>query len=290
MTGQQATYATGRRRPTEPAHVVVFGGEAPRTGKSLLAIELSVALLRLRYKVGVIDLDRQRRTLLRFFQHRAHTKLSNGYSDYQLGTPYLAHVYFRQSETAEAAETRELEGFTAAVQNIYEDCDFLIIDCDATDRYLNRLAHAAADTVVTPISEDEADVNVLARIDPISREIIGPSIYADMIWECRKIRTETRLPPLDWIVVRQSDDPESAPPPRPSADLATLAGRIGFRAEVGPWLPKRYRDYHQSGLALFDIKLDEDEPRAVHRAFESARDQVSTLLDAFKLPLRHAAA
>ena len=54
-------------------------------------------------------------------------------------------------------------------------CNFVVMDCPGSDNYLSRLAHACADTLITPINDSFIDLDMLARIDPDSLAIKGPS-------------------------------------------------------------------------------------------------------------------
>ena len=52
------------------AHIIVFGNEKGGSGKSTAAMHTAVALLRLGYKVGSLDLDARQGTFTRYLKKR----------------------------------------------------------------------------------------------------------------------------------------------------------------------------------------------------------------------------
>ncbi|HAO37602.1 MAG TPA: ATPase, partial [Hyphomonas sp.] len=52
------------------ARVIVVGNEKGGAGKSTVSMHLSVALMRMGKKVGVIDLDVRQRSLTRYLENR----------------------------------------------------------------------------------------------------------------------------------------------------------------------------------------------------------------------------
>ncbi|MCD8526241.1 MAG: division plane positioning ATPase MipZ, partial [Alphaproteobacteria bacterium] len=57
-------------QPDNHSHVLVFGNEKGGSGKSTAALHTAVALLRMGYKVGTIDLDARQATLTRAMRNR----------------------------------------------------------------------------------------------------------------------------------------------------------------------------------------------------------------------------
>jgi hypothetical protein len=49
-----------------------------------------------------------------------------------------------------------------------------------------------ADTLITPMNDSFVDFDLLARIDPTTGKILGPSIYAEMVWAARQTRARRR--------------------------------------------------------------------------------------------------
>jgi len=55
---------------------------------------------------------------------------------------------------------------------------------------------------VTPLNDSFVDFDLLAHIDTEGVEIKGPSVYSEMVWNARQLRAQAKLPPIDWIVLR----------------------------------------------------------------------------------------
>ena len=65
-------------------------------------------------------------------------------------------------------------------------------------------------------------------------EILGPSVYSEMVWNARQLRAQAGLKPFDWIVLRNRLAHIDARNKRDIADLMSqLAQRIGFRMAPG---------------------------------------------------------
>jgi chromosome partitioning protein len=60
-----------RRSEESVPYVIVVGSEKGGTGKSTTAIHLAVAMMKLGFRVGTIDLDARQGTLSAFFRNRA---------------------------------------------------------------------------------------------------------------------------------------------------------------------------------------------------------------------------
>src|SRR6185437_3810460 len=102
------------------------------------------------------------------------------------------------------------------------------------DTPLSRAGHAAADTLVTPLNDSFVDFDLLARIDPSTLQIRGPSVYSDLVWDIRKRRLMARKPALDWIVMRNRvPSTEARNKKRLTDAINMLAQRIGFRITKG---------------------------------------------------------
>ena len=155
----------------------------------------------------------------------------------------------RQNVDAQVAEESERLGEALAASS--EEADFIIIDMPGNDTNLSRLGHAATDTLVTPMNDSFLDFDLLAKIDPETFEVLGPSLYSEFVWECRKRRVLSRRPAIDWVVTRNRVSALEAHNKRRVGNaLNALADRIGFR--VGPGLSERvvFRELFPYGLTL----------------------------------------
>jgi chromosome partitioning protein len=257
--------------------IVVFGNEKGGSGKSTAAIQVAVGLLRQGFNVATLDLDARQGTFSRYLDHRA----ARG------GLPLPHHVRLAASalegeagaDADWAALTSTFEGFGSAA--------YVVVDTPGSDTRLNRLAHAAADTLVTPINDSFVDFDLLARVDPATRRIIGPSIYSELVWERRKERAMAGGKPIDWIVMRNRMGHAEARNKREMGEsLTELAKRIGFR--IAPGFGERviFRELFLSGLTLFDLGAAAGGP-PLAMSHVAARQEARGLIDAILSPPTH---
>ena len=231
-------------------YVIVVGNEKGGTGKSTTAMHLIVALAKLGFAVGSIDLDALQGSLSRYIANRKDQAEESGQP---LVMP--AHRCIGRS-TLEArceAETQDRVRLRQACAEL-AGCDFIIIDTPGSDSYLSRLAHENADTLITPINDSFLDIDVLAQIDRRRREVLAPGTYSQMVWEQNNRRVLAGRPPIDWLVTRNRLSHIEARNKREIAGLLTqLARRIGFR--LGPGFGERvvFRELFPKGLTLLDL-------------------------------------
>lgn len=263
------------------AHVIVLGNEKGGSGKSTTAMHVIVALLRQGRRVGAIDLDSRQQSLGRYLDNR---RAFGRAKDADLPLPEHRVVLRSDADRVSEAQAEERARFTAALQDLASACDFVVIDCPGTDSFLSRLAHGAADTLITPLNDSFVDFDLLARVDPDSFAVLGPSLYSEMVWEGRKRRALSDRGSIDWVVMRNRVASLDAHNKRRVGQvLEALAKRIGFR--VAPGFGERviYRELFLSGLTLLDLR--EGAPGvSMTMSHVAARQEVRDLLAALKLP------
>ena len=274
----------------EPAHVIVVGCEKGGSGKSTTSMHLTVALLRLGYSVGTIDLDARQWTLTRYLSNRAAT-IQRG----ERTLPMPRHFFLAPSDkpVRDDARAEDKERFEAIIGKLRGMVDYVVIDCAGTDSYLARLAHSFADTLVTPVNDSFIDLDVVAHVDGRTGDIVRPSVYAEMVWDQRKARAQRDGGSIDWIVMRNRLSTLEANNKREMSDvLARLAKRVGFR--IAPGFSERviFRELFLKGLTMLDVFDDPNRtgigrPRMSHVA---ARQEVRGLINALQLPERRARA
>ena len=261
-------------------YVVVIGSEKGGTGKSTTAIHLAVALMKLGYKVGTIDLDARQATLSAFFRNRAEHAERSGWP---LEQP--KHRTIERSTASERAATEADEA--ARLQDALDDladCHFIIIDTPGSDSYLCRLGHNRADTLVTPLNDSFLDIGVLAHINRERREVEAPSVYSQLVWEQNNQRVVAGRPPIDWVVIRNRLAHLEARNMREiSALLDLLAKRIGFR--VAPGISERvvFRELYLKGLTALDLPESANGGRSGTNSHAAARREIQDLLQAIGL-------
>ena len=181
------------------AHIIVFGNEKGGSGKSTTAMHTAIALLRLGYRVGTIDLDARQGTLTRYLKKRFEFITRN-----REHLPSPAHMAIERSKCETVAEQRlEEEAFLMmGLDELSRVCDFIIIDTPGTDSFLSRLAHSYADTLITPMNDSFIDLDLLADIDMKNYHVKGPSIYSQMVADQRAVKKMRDGSTIDWIVMR----------------------------------------------------------------------------------------
>ncbi len=152
-------------------------------------------------------------------------------------------------------EAEECTRFEAALADLKSDCAHVVIDCPGSHSSYARLAHASADTLITPLNDSLVDLDLLARLDPATGRIKGPSIYSEMVWKARQARAAAGKIPTDWVVLRNRMSTLDARNKRRVARaLAEFAPRIGFRLLSGFSGRIVFREMFLSGLTLLDLK------------------------------------
>ena len=183
----------------QSARVVVLGNEKGGTGKSTLAVHIVVALLKAGQRVATIDLDSRQQSLTRYLDNRRRWAEHTGIA---LELPEHRAIALGASMQIADNERSEFEDFADAVARVEHSHDFIVIDTPGADSYLMRLAHAMADTLVTPINDSFLDFDVLGTVDAVNYAVTGNSHYSAMVQDGRRQRRQVDGIDTDWIVVR----------------------------------------------------------------------------------------
>lgn len=255
--------------PAERAHVIVIGNEKGGTGKSTVAMHLAVSLLRAGCAVGTMDLDAGQGTFTRYIENRRRFAQA-------APLPLPTH----KAVMPEAGEA----GLMAAFAELAAGSDFVVIDTPGADTELSRAGHALADTLVTPLNDSLIDLDVLAAVNPDTMRITGPSRYAAMVWDIKKIKALRERTSIDWVVLRNRLAHVDARNKREMERLlGELSKRIGFRP--APGLSERvvFRELFLKGLTLLDLR-DPGAGAALTMSHVAARQELRALLDFLRLP------
>lgn len=262
------------------AHIIVTGNEKGGTGKSTTAMHIATALARMGHRVGALDLDLRQRSFGRYVENRQAFAAREGVSlptpDYRpLPDPGPA-----PAGMAEQAADMRLAEVMGALDPV---SDFIVIDCPGSHTRLSLLAHAMADTLITPMNDSFVDFDLLARIDPETNKVLGPSIYAEMVWHARQQRAQAGMKPVDWLVLRNRLGIQHMHNKRKVGEaLQELSRRIGFR--VAPGFSERviFRELFPRGLTLMDLRDLGAEQLSMSNI--AARQELRDLFFALRLP------
>jgi len=262
------------------AHIIVVGNEKGGSGKSTTSMHVATALARLGHRVGALDLDLRQKSFGRYVENRraylARQGLDLPVPDYR-DLPDLAPAQIPAGENPYDAR------LSAAVAALEPTSDFIIIDCPGSHTRLSQVAHSLADTLITPLNDSFVDFDLLARVDPETGKVKGPSIYSEMVWNARQLRAQAGLKPIDWIVLRNRLGAQAMHNKKKvGTALEDLSRRIGFR--VAPGFAERviFRELFPRGLTVLDLR--DTGVDVLNLSNVAARQEVRDLMKALKLP------
>jgi chromosome partitioning protein len=263
------------------AHVLVVGNEKGGSGKSTTAMHLIVGIQKKGKDVAVIDLDSRQRSVTRYLENRAAFSERKG-----LGWTLPEHAVVAPSAHPDDKE-RELEDeerLHGLLERLARDNAFIVIDCPGGYTHLAHLAHAVANTLLTPLNDSFVDLDLLAQVDPDTYAVSKLSFYAEAVWESRKLRAASGLPGLDWVVLRNRISPtHSKNRERMDLALKSLQKRLAFRYLRGLSERVIYRELFPKGLTLADLKGIDAGPKLT-MSHVAARHELRSLMNDLALP------
>lgn len=267
-----------------PAHVIVLGNEKGGSGKSTTAMHIVVALLKTGARVASIDTDGRQRTLTRYIENRSVWKQKTG-AELELPTHFT--VPAAEGDTVADIEGREFRAFAEAVTRAEFGYDYVVVDTAGSNTYLMRVSHAMADTLITPINDSYIDLDVLARVNPETYAVEGPSHYAELVTESRRQRKLIDGRSMDWVVVRNRlSSLQTRNRKKVERSLKQLSEAVGFRIAKGISERVVYRELFPRGLTALDTLDRKTLGAEATVAHVSARDEIRSLIDTLNLP-RH---
>jgi len=163
------------------------------------------------------------------------------------------------------------------------EADYIIIDTPGADTALSRAAHAKADLIITPMNDSFVDFDMLGQVDPVTLDLIKPSLYAEAVWEARKRKMMFERKSVDWLVLRNRlASTEARNRKRLEERVDALAKRVGFR--VGPGMRDRviYRELFPFGVTVIDLSTTV-RPVPVALSHVAARQELRALMQAVGL-------
>lgn len=262
------------------AHIIVLGNEKGGSGKSTTAMHLMSAIARSGYTVGAIDLDLRQQSFFRYIDNREAYCANN---NVDLPMPIRVSLRLSDKDSQKKAQMEEELRFAEALNTLEGECAFILIDCPGAHTRYAQMAHSVADTLITPMNDSLVDFDLLARLDPATGKVLGPSIYSEMVWSARQLRSQAGLKPVDWVVLRNRVSVLNARNKRKvGTALSELSTRIGFRLISGFSERVIFRELFLSGLTLLDLK-DFGE-RKMTLSNIAARQEVRDLIRSLELP------
>ena len=258
------------------ASVIVVGNEKGGAGKSTMAIHVATALLHEGARVAVLDLDLRQQSLARFFENRRAWVAANQLIE--LPKPTLVQLAPDSKKLAKAAPEEQVALLQSALAEAVAAHDYVLIDTPGSDNPLSRAAHGRADLIVTPMNDSFVDFDLLGHVDPVTLELTRPSIYAETVWDSRKIKMQTERRSIDWIVLRNRlATTEARNRRRLEERMVTLSKRVGFRMGTGLRDRVIYRELFPFGLTVADLS-PKVRPVEVSLTHVAARQELRQLM------------
>jgi chromosome partitioning protein len=262
------------------ARVIVIGNEKGGAGKSTIALHVATALLHAGARIGIMDLDVRQQSVGHFFANSRKWSEAKG-----VYVPMPLHDRLSDGgPLAGLAESEALRRFESAFAETASEADYLLIDTPGADTALSRAAHARADLIVTPINDSFVDFDMLGTVDPVTLDLVKPSLYAETVWESRKQRMVADRSSIDWVVLRNRlATTEARNRKRLDERVAALSRRVGF--QIGPGLRDRviYRELFPFGLTIADLSTAV-RPIPVALVHVAARQELRSIMQALGLP------
>ena len=266
-------------------HVIVIGNEKGGSGKTTVAMHLVVALLRAGRSVGVLDIDVRQKSLARYLENRAQWGVAQGLTADDLPMPKFLPLQNSEHDSVQRRQSDDDDRLRRTLA-AFSDCEFLVIDTPGADTHLSRTAHCFADTIVTPLNDSFVDFDLLARVDPATGEIKGPSLYAETVWRARQMRARSGvMGGIDWVVTRNRLQATNAKNKAAMAKkLGDLAGRVQFRQARGFGERVIYRELFSYGMTLLDLGCKGSPRKLSSMSHIAARQELRSFIASLKLP------
>ena len=256
--------------------IIVIGNEKGGTGKSTLAMHLIVWFLRQKKRVASIDLDGRQGTLTHYIQNRAAYSVLH---HIDLGVPEHLTVTVRDNPS-EQERSQDEAAFHEQLEKLQSENDLIVIDTAGSDSHLFRLAHAAADVLITPINDSLIDLDVLAKVEPETLTVKAPGHYAQTVWQARQRRAAGRKPQMHWFVLRNRVMHVSTHNEKLIWKLLEALGqRISFTPLRGLGERIVFRELFLKGLTLLDVGQSKTGV-AMSMTHVAARQELRSILQA----------
>jgi chromosome partitioning protein len=246
---RMSDYLNIRRRRSGP-HVVVIGNHKGGSGKTTVAMQLIVALLKEGRRVASVDLDLKQQTLTHYMTNRRQWARQSGFP---LVMPTHVSVADLPDPSPAWVEVADVTFFTTALGELQADHDFIVIDTPGGEHHLSLLAHGLADTLLTPVNDSFLDLDVIVSIDAGGSDEPLPSRYTQAVTKATEGRRSICDRPIDWFVIRNRLSSIASRNRRQVSDvLEAVAPKVGFT--IAPGLSERvvFREFFPFGLSAFD--------------------------------------
>ncbi|MBL3284240.1 ATPase domain protein [Rickettsiales endosymbiont of Paramecium tredecaurelia] len=229
--------------------VFVVGNEKGGAGKTTCAMHLIAGLLDRGYKVLSIDADSRQASLTSYVNNRKS----------QTEVNLLHPIHFHIAESSLKDEESQIEEYESKLSEAlsYEGIDYVVIDTPGSCTLLSKICHQAADTILTPLNDSFVDLDVIAKFDPKTLNVIKPSIYSQMVWEQKLMKAKKNSGSIKWMVFRNRlSNTDAINKRRVSQALESLSKRIDFQIISGFSERVAFRELFVRGMTLLDASKE----------------------------------
>lgn len=272
-----------RAHVSKQAHVIVCGNEKGGAGKTTTAMHILVGLLLKGFSVASIDLDCYQQSFTRYISNRQAWLDKKGYD-----LPMPKHFNVEQitnEDSRSRTEQAEFEQLALKLSAIENEFDFVVIDTPGYHNYMTRIAHALADTLVTPINESFIDLDLFGKFQSDELNLLELGQYVKMVMDGRNQRKQLDGKPIDWVVVRNRVGHLTS---RNHVNifnaLEFLSSELNFRLASGISERNIYREFFPLGITALDKFTQETVGTKPSMSHLTARREVRSLLQSLQLP------
>lgn len=241
---------------------ILISSEKSGSGKTNLAIHLTMGLLSQGKPVFTIDLDETQAAFSKFVYNRRSNgsiiKLNN-LNKYHLSLSNLPPHERDYSKIDQIISTKKNENF------------YVIIDTASHDFDIEKFGAFEIDTIITPANESYLDLSFLVNIDPITKKIISPSTYSEKLWEYKKKKNlynkRATKKHLNWYLLlnKAINDNSSKKIAKIFKEISIRYNCFPFYGKITPYVNeddlftgKTSFDTHETELTLKDITLKQN--------------------------------
>jgi chromosome partitioning protein len=233
-------------------YVFVIGNEKGGAGKTTCSMHLICSLLDYGFTVASIDADVRQLSLTSYLQNRKAYNIEN--PDNKVHEPF--HFVLKESslQNIKDKELEEQKLFEDIIKEAGSLAQIIVIDTPGSFSNYSKLAHSYADTVITPINDSFVDLDLIAKINPQDLSVISPSIYSEMVWKQKMVKSQRNGKSIEWILMRNRlANVDSLNKKNIATALQNIANRLAIK--IAPGFSERviFRELFLQGLTLVDL-------------------------------------
>lgn len=233
-------------------YIFVVGNEKGGAGKTTCSMHLICSLLGEGFTVASIDADVRQLSLTSYLNNRK--KYIETHPEENIPIPYHFVLTENHEREIELREKKELEEFEAILNKAKNLAQIIVFDTPGSFSHYSRLAHSYADTIITPINDSFIDLDLIAKIDPNTLQVLSPSVYSETVWKQKMVKSQRSGKSIEWVLMRNRlANVDSINKRNMSVALENISKRLGLK--IAPGFSERviFRELFLQGLTLVDL-------------------------------------